>query len=301
MYGNPVYSSGQSDRFLDIDTLKSFRNTLPDRYAFNGVFDARTTVWGALTAAAYVARARPYPRGTRLSVVRDEPKSFRKSVVTPDVIIAGSFRFDMRWQEAGGHDGYQVEYRDAETFVARTVTFPVSASRPRKSTIRGVTSEDLARELARYLYYQEQMRSDEVTWQMELDGRSFDTFDRVGVAFPLFDFSSGAYVVRSTGRLVELSQDVPDGPVYCVMRDPAGRATEVLRAVGNGERLMTLDADPPFQLVDPGAAAVATPVAFGELSDFLQDVTIDYAKPQGNRTNIKARLYVPELFAELES
>jgi hypothetical protein len=105
-------------------------------------------------------------------------------------------------------------------------------------------------------------------------------------------------VVAATGRAVTLSRDVPEGPVFCVLRDPEGRASDVLTATGDGARGLVFDHDLPFPPMLSGGG-VATPVAFGTAADFLRDVTVTKVTPSAHGTSVSAHLYDPDFWEGL--
>lgn len=285
---------------LDLQGLAAFHSRQAGRSGFNGVFDRRMTVWDALRDVAIVARALPHPIGSRLSIVEDAPRPMRASIVTPDLIARDTFQLTAHFKPQGGDDGVQVEYSDPATFQARTALWPPDAVRPRTVQVRGLANEAEALAMAKYIYRQEDGRALEVKFGMEWDALNFIAFDRVGVCFPLFDWGEAGQIVSVSGRSVTLSRDVPEGPVWCVLRDPEGRATDVLPATGDGARGLTFAHDLPFTPMLSGAG-VPTPVAFGTSADFLRDVTVTKITPSANGTSVTAHLYDPAFWEGLDA
>lgn len=294
-----TYGAGQARELaLDLPGLLAFRESQAGRSGFNGVFDRRITVWDALRDVAIVGRALPHPMGARLSVVEDAPRPMRKSVVSPAVITRDSFQLTAQFKPPGGDDGILIEYSDPATFQARTALWPPDSVRPRTVQVRGLTDDAEAVSMAKYIWRQEQARSLEIRFGMEWDAMNFLAFDRVGLCFPLFDWGNAAQVVAVSGRALTLSRDVPAGEVFCVLRDLEGRATDVLRASGDGGRVLTLEADLPFTPMLSGGG-VPTPVAFGTRADFLRDITVTRITPSANGTSVTAHLYDPDFWGGL--
>ncbi|MBA4338313.1 MAG: hypothetical protein C0421_05660 [Hyphomonas sp.] len=295
------YGAGQ-DRAaaLDLPGLAAFHARQSGRSGFNGVFDRRMTVWDALRDVAIVARALPHPMGSRLSIVEDAPRPMRASTVTPDLIARDTFQLTAQFKPPGGDDGVQVEYSDPATFQARTALWPPNSVRPRTVQVRGLADDAEGLAMAKYIWRQEESRSVEVKFGMEWDALNFMAFDRVGVCFPMFDWGDAGQVVAVSGRAVTLSRDVPEGLVYCVLRDPEGRASDVLTATGDGARGLLFDHDLPFTPMLSGAG-VATPVAFGTHADFLRDVTVTKITPSANGTSVTGHLYDPAFWEGLDA
>ena len=296
---NGGYGAARGRAGLELESLGRFFATQAGRSGFNGVFDRSITVWEALTDIALVGRAAPHPVGALLGVVEDGVKPARSSIVTPDVILKDTFALRSQWRSPGSHDGYVVEFSDPDTFATRTATYPETSARPKKAEVRGLANYDEALDMAKWFWLQEQERSIALSWEMEWDALNFARFDRVGVAFPLFDWGRSGLVHSWTGRALTLDRDgVPEGKLYCVLRDPAGVSSAVLPAVGEGGRKIRFDRDLPFEPMH-GGQGQATPVAFGVLEDFLRDVTIERVEPQGSSTRVEARLYAPGLYRSL--
>jgi hypothetical protein len=296
---NSTYGAARGRSGLELESLGRFFGSQSGRSGFNGVFDRSITVWEALTDIALVGRASPHPVGALLGVVEDGEKPVRASIVTPDLILKDTFALRSQWRSPGSHDGYVVEFSDPDTFATRTAVYPLGAARPKKAEIRGLANFDEALDLAKWFWLQEQERSISLNWEMEWDALNFARFDRVGVAFPLFDWGRAGLVHSWHGRTIHLDRDgVPEGPIYCVLRDPCGKSSQVLVAQGDGVRMIVFDQDLPFEPMH-GGQGQATPVAFGVLEDFLRDVTIERVEPQGTSTRVEARLYAPDLYQSL--
>lgn len=295
------YGAGQARAAaLDLPALAAFHARQSGRSGFNGVFDRRMTVWDALRDVAIVARALPHPMGSRLSIVEDAPRPMRASLVTPDLIARDTFQLTAHFKPPGGDDGVQVEYSDPATFQARTALWPPQAVRPRTVQVRGLADGAEALAMAKYIYRQEEGRALEVKFGMEWDALNFMAFDRVGVCFPMFDWGDAGQVVAVNGRTLTLTRDVPAGPLWCVLRDPEGRASDVRAATGDGARGLTFAHELPFAPVLSGAG-VATPVAFGASADFLRDVTVTKIMPSANGTSVTAHLYDPAFWEGLDA
>ncbi len=296
MVRDPRYGAAQSVDRLSADGFAAFRASQQSRSGFNGVFDQETTLFEAMKAVCLVGYAQPMPLGARLTIVEDGPRPVRRSIVTPDNIATGSFKLDVLFRGEGRHDGYLVEYSDRETFGKREALWPDQAIRPKRVRVRGMTDDDEALSLARYFWLQEQLRNVDVSFAMEWDALSFARLDRVGVAFPLFDWGAGSQLASHHGSALTVTRGtVPDGDCWVCLRDQDGRAGEVLAASGDGAKTLTLAAEPDVELVCDGRS-VSTLIAWGQTEDFLRDVSIESVRPAGPRTQVTAKFYTPQLF-----
>lgn len=293
------YGAGQDASALDLPGLDAFRSSQAGRSGFNGIFDRRTTVFEALREVCYVGRAFPQQNGGQLSVVEDKPRAVRSSIVTPDVIARDSFSLSIHYRQSGGDDGIEVQYSDAQTFKSKTVKYPANSVRPRRVTVRGLTDDAEADSMALWIWRQEIYRNVDIEWGMELDARSFAGFDRVGIVYPSLGGAQYGSAIAFGPRWIALDTVIEDGSYWCVMRDPAGRASEPMQAVGEtATGRLVFATDLPFTPVLSGEG-IPTPVGFGTASQFLRDVTVTSITPTDSGTLIEGHLYRDDAWNDL--
>ncbi|QYJ00742.1 hypothetical protein KUV46_15640 [Thalassovita mediterranea] len=280
---------------------KLFQTAQASRSGFNGLFDTVGTVWTALEAVAALGRARPYPKAMTLSLVVDEAKD-RRANVTPLNVIRGTMKAQYNWIEPSGYDGVVIEYNDATTFERKTVSWPLSEDNlenPKQQPVIGLTDDDEALSMAKYIWRQITLQNLELSWAMELAGRNFKPFDRLGLVWPDFNWADAAQVMAVSGSALTLNKVAPAGALYVQLTGTDGLCSAVLTATGDGSKTITLGAAPPFTIEVDGSK-VRTACVFGLASDFpVKDVKVQRIRASKNRTTIEAVNYTEALFTDL--
>ncbi|MBR9807455.1 MAG: hypothetical protein GYB49_09560 [Alphaproteobacteria bacterium] len=295
IYVNQV---GRPASEMDSTAFSTFRTAQASRSGFNGVFDTVGTVWSALETVASLGRARPYPKGMTLSLVTDGVKT-RSSLVAPHNTLKGGVTVQYNWIDPGGNDGVVIEYFDGDTYERKTTSWPLSEDdliNPKQQRALGLTDGDEALSMAKYIWRQLVQRNVEFSWRMELDGRNFKPYDRVGLVVPDFNWAQAAFVTNVSGNSITLDKVAPSGALSVILRDQDGTASDVLAATGDGTNTIVLDDQPPFTLEYDGTQ-VSTICAFSLTADFtVQDVLIQKAVPSGNSTSVEAVNYDATIF-----
>lgn len=298
MVRDPIHGARQGDDALEMISLAEFKSKTAGRSGFNGVFDTGGTLWEAMKDVARLGYGLPIPRGSAIGVAIDEAKPARRSIVTPDLILPGSFTTSFKSKGRGESDGVLIEYRDARTFEPREALFPPGAVSPRNVRMRGLVNTPEAEEFAKFFYEQELAQSAAFEWGMEWDALDFTTFDRVGAVVPFMDWANAYAVERAEVDRWILHLDrgpVPLGECWVQMRTPEGEASKLVQALADGDRTLKLAEPIPVDLVLPGEG-VATIVAFGTEDEMMLDVLIDEVSPSGGATQVTAKPYVPSLY-----
>lgn len=292
---------GRPESEIDDTAFTAFQTAQASRSGFNGVFDTVGTVWNALESVAILGRATPYPKAMTLSLVVDEAKS-RTANVTPFNVIRGSMKQQINWIRPGGNDGVVIEYNDASTYERKTVAWPEEEddlTNPKQQRVIGLTDDDEALSMAKYIWRQLTLQNMEYSWAMELDGRNYKPFDRLGLVWPDFNAADAAQVMDASGTSVTLDRVAPSGSLYVQLTDTDGTCSAVLTATGDGTKTITLDSSPPFTLETDGSK-VRTTCAFGLTTDFpVQDIKVQRVRPAKGRTTVEAVNYTADLFTGL--
>ena len=293
---------GRPETEIDAAAFEAFQAAQASRSGFNGLFDTVGTVWDALSAVAFLGRAKPYPKAMTLSLVVDEVKANRTANVTPLNVLKGGIKEEIDWIEPGGYDGVVVQYFDGTTYERKTVSWPDEEDNlvnPKQETIRGLTDDDEALSHAKYLWRQITLQNRRYNIPMEMAGRNYKPYDRLGLVWPSFNYADAAQIMASSGTSVTLDRAAPSGSLYVQLTDTDGTASDVVTATGDGSRTIILDASPPFTLESDGSK-VRTTCAFGLTSDFpVQDIKVMRVRPSGNRTTVEAVNYTADLFTDL--
>ena len=298
IYTNADFGAGRPVSELDATSFAAFRLSQDGRSGFNGVFDAKTTVWDALESLGRIGRAQPFPRGNVLAISEDKARATRAGTITPDIIVSNGLKVKYGFFREGDKDGFRVGYYDPASFAEKTALFPADALDPEDVRAFGLTDPDEALGMAEYLWRNKTLRNITFEIETELDGQNLERFDRVGLAVPWLNWGDGYRVTAQSGLAVTLDRATPVGALYVAFRDQDGTASDVVSATGTGTRTIVLSAAPPITLVHDGRSE-PTKVALGLAADFMQDVTIQSVKPSRRRTQIIAQNYVPTLWDDL--
>lgn len=174
IFRNSRYGGRLDAEFLDLEQLSAMDTQFTNRGEFfDYVFDAKSTVWEAARVAASVARAVPILNGSRVTLVRDEPKTAPVAVFTEDNIVRNSFKWDMKFSDQNDYDGLRVEYTNAETWKPETVLCTVGSEQgdnPDKVTAAGITDRAQAYHFGMYKRAVQVYLRETITFKTGLEG-----------------------------------------------------------------------------------------------------------------------------------
>ena len=180
---------------------------------FDGTFDQRTTVWGAMQSILSVARAVPVVPAGVISVVRDVPRTIPTLGFNGHNIGKDTFVVHSRLTRYSDTDGIEVEYIDGVTWKRRTVLCLLGADRgvnPRQVRLIGCTDRDLAYRWGMYQRSVEVYQLDNITFETGLEGGTAVYGDLVAVKHELLP-ADASFEVSSTGRLAYGAFSVESG------------------------------------------------------------------------------------------
>ena len=89
---------------------------------FDYIFDTEGTTWEAAKLIARIGRALPLLYGSKVTWVRDTPKTLPSMLFGPHNIKANTFKVSYSFPRQGEYDGVTVEYTDPNDFLPRTVS-----------------------------------------------------------------------------------------------------------------------------------------------------------------------------------
>lgn len=89
---------------------------------FDYIFDTEGTTWEAAKLIARIGRALPLLYGSKVTWVRDTPKTLPSMLFGPHNIKANTFKVSYSFPRQGEYDGVVVEYTDPNDFLPRTVS-----------------------------------------------------------------------------------------------------------------------------------------------------------------------------------
>lgn len=216
--------------YLDLDALYALDQELSTRGdTFDWVFDQRTTVWDAAKTIARVARAAPLLNGSRITMVRDAPRSLPVAVFNQNNIVEGSFRWDIKLFEVGEHDSVAVEYIDPTTWKQEEVVCVLpggTSNYPEKLRLPGCTSRANAYHEGLFIAANNQYARETISFQTGLEGYIPAFGDLISVSHDVPRWGQAGQVRSINGLRIELSEPVEfgSGQHYIVLRKKDGSA-----------------------------------------------------------------------------
>jgi predicted phage tail protein len=296
---NTDYSLGLPDRRLDIDTLVRLAGVWASRGdEFNGVFDAKGTFWDALTTICNAGRAIPMYFGGVISVVRDELKTVRTAIYTPDNIVAGSFSAEYGFYSADSPDYVTIEYMDETTWSWQDVScIPTGSPALVEKRIQMVGPTKRAQAFREGIYkaYANRDQRKTVAITTELDGLIPLYGDLVAISHDLPRWGISGTVESFNGTTVVVNEQLEwtaGAQHYVRFAQRNGVPTVALRVAlpaGDVDGLSMVLVDPLPDLFDfsDGFSEEPTRFAFGPALDKItQDVRLINATPRDGQVEL---------------
>jgi hypothetical protein len=294
---DPVNGAGRPLSEIDITALAEVHTKWNGKSGFNGQFDQRGTVLGALSAVTMVERGRPVAVGGVMSLITDGPQPVRAAIFTPENIADGTFEVNYLFRQDDTYDGYEVEFFDAKDFTQDVRIWPATSVRPRTIPLLGCTDAGQAERYARLLWQQDIYMRKSVTFETEMEGLIYTLGDRFAVAHPLANWGAAARATSIVGREITLDKAIgPTVDPYVFLRSETGGVSPPLACtlVDDTDLMVTkviLAQDPPFALFGTGTQE-PTYVAVGSGQDFVQDFVFTEIEPlQQGTVRITGILY----------
>ncbi|ALP62402.1 hypothetical protein AN416_07175 [Paraburkholderia caribensis] len=295
---NTDYSLGLPDRRLDLDALVRLDAVWASRGdEFNGVFDSKGSFWDALTTICRAGRAIPMYFGGVVSVVRDELKTVRTAMFTPDNIVAGSFEADYGFFSVDSPDYVTVEYMDETTWSWQDVACIPTGSPAlveKRVQMVGPTKRAQAFREGIYMAYANRDQRKTVSITAELDGLIPLYGDLVGISHDLPRWGISGVVEDVEGSHLYVSEQLEwtagaQHYVYFAQRN--GMPTAALRVVqpdaDDGLSMLLIDPLPEFFEFSDGHLEEPTRFSFGPAIDKVsQDVRLIRAVPRDGKVEL---------------
>ncbi len=192
------YGAKLPDSRLPLADMAALDATLATRGdTFDGVFDAKTTVWEALTRITRCARATPILQGGIVRIVRDGPQSLPVAMFGPRNIVKGSFKVVYIMPSDDTADAVRVEFFNERTWKPAEVTAKLAdsvAAKPVTVSLFGcVTSAHAARE-GDYMAADNRYRRKMVTFFTEMEGLIPTYGDLIAVSHDMPRWGQGGEV-----------------------------------------------------------------------------------------------------------
>jgi len=203
-----TYGGRMADTYFDWDALLDLDATFASRGDnFDWIFRDKITVWEAARVIARTGRAVPVLAGTLLKMIRDEDASVPVTVFTPDNMIQGSFRYDVKLWDLDEYNGVQVEYTDSSTGYKQeqvlcllpedTGDVGTPGDNPKDLRLEGVQSRTQAYHEGMYALACQRYLRENITFETGLEGHIPIYGDLIGVAFDLPEWGQSGYVIHA--------------------------------------------------------------------------------------------------------
>lgn len=206
------YGGRLDDKFLDLDNLYDMDVAYAARSDFfDWIFDQKTTVWEAARTMARAGRAVPILNGSQVTMVRDEPKSVPVAIFSPDNIVEGSFKWEIKLADIDEPDGLELEYLDPTTWKQETLlcTLPgEDGYNPSKVTLAGVTNRTQAYHEGMYIRASERYNRQNVVFKTGYEGFIPSFGDLIAVSHDVPRWGQTGLVLSIDGLIVTLNTPV---------------------------------------------------------------------------------------------
>jgi hypothetical protein len=296
---NEIFGAGRPPSEVDIDGLAALSAHWAGRAEFNGIFNAKTTIWDALVQLLQPAGAAPLPDGQKMSAISDGAKAVRTQFFSDANMIAGTFQLGYQFDKPGAYDGFKVEYRDPATFNAAYATWPSTAAAPDQVTLFGCTDATLAGQYARLLWQKRLKQRKTAQFETELEGLLPRFADRIAVASRLPRWGQTGVLAAVSGLNVRTDQPLDWSGTGQVMllRSETGEPSPLISVSrGSEDDEVILGSDPGFALSN-GFGQEPTLYSFGTSDVVVRDFTLSSLAHQGGvRTQLQAMVYDPAVF-----
>lgn len=291
-----AYGANLVDTYLDLDTLAEmadfYESTERTEY-FDWIFRDPITVWEALQTIARVGRAVPIVKGSQVSIVRNGPLSVPVAMFTPDNIIAGTFRMDLKMWQDDEYDSVNIEYTEPSTgYQQETVVAGLpggTTDRPEDIRFPGIQDRDHAYREGLFIVGRRRYIRWNASFETGLEGHIPIFGDLIAVSHDVPRWQQSGYIVDAeyqTGGewLVTLSEPLnwdDTGAHVMLLQDVDGTVlgpTPVEEVAGEPQQALLTQPgtdDPDFRLggtKEPMLFIFGTP---GEETRYLRVVKVE--------------------------
>lgn len=273
---NGVYGGGILDSALDLATLEHYATAAAPFDTFDGVIRGPDSIWGVASTILATMRAEPVQLGRVWSMVRDEPKSIRRHVITRRQIVQGStsIEFDTDPDDGAGH--VIVDY-DEGADPKRPVQPPdfiygQTSLTPQRRKLFGVSSYAHAVHLGRWIAASGFFRRQTYKFSVEHEGRIYKRGDSISVEAWFASKAKVAGIVGRSGSTLTVDADVAvDAGDQIILRDRTGRQWGPVSLTGQGASLR--------EIVIAAVTSGGIPIADALATDEMEPTTVIVGQP----------------------
>lgn len=203
------YAGRLPDTFLDLQDLYTLSLYYEENSIwFDYIFDSLTTIWEAAKTVAKVGRGVPMLNGSRVYIVRDQPKITPTAVFNAYNIVSGSFQWQLKLPNISDPDGIEIEYVDESTWKQDTVLCLIGADQgnnPEQIKLLGCTNRYRAFQEGLYMRAVELYCRENITFDTGLEGFLPAYGDMILVSHDVPKWGSGGYIKSIADDRITLS------------------------------------------------------------------------------------------------
>jgi predicted phage tail protein len=286
---NTLYGASLPENRIDLAKLLALDAIWAARGDyFDGVYDQTITVWETLLRTARAGRATPIVAGGMVTFVRDQARTVRTALYSPQHMKKGSLSIEYSFRQADDPDGIELAWIDPSTWRQAHIEATVDGSpaiRPASVDLFGVTDQAQAQREATYLARVNTYQRKVVRFATEMDGHIPQYGDLIGISHDVPAWGQSGALLSIAGTTYTTTEPLtwtPSSLHYVGLRKPGGSLS--------GPYAVTQVADNPnaFTLVGPLdfvprldlSSGDRTAYLFGPGSQWVQDVVVTKIMPR---------------------
>lgn len=286
---NASYGASLPDSRIDLAKLLELDATWSSRGDyFDGVYDQTITVWEALQRTARAGRAAPIVAGGLVTFVRDQARTVRTALYTPQHMKKNSLSIEYGFRQQDEPDGVDLAWIDPSTWRQAHIETSVSGAAPLQPAsvdLFGVTDFAQATREATYLARVNTYQRKVVKFSTEMDGHIPLYGDLIGISHDLPSWGQSGQILAISGTTYITSEPLTwtaGSAHYVGLRKPGGSLSgpwAVAEVVGNPYAFTlvdTLDFVPRVDL----STGDRTAYLFGPGTTWVQDVVVTKIMPR---------------------
>jgi sulfur carrier protein ThiS len=216
------YGSELEDHRIDLKAFHALDQIWSARGdTFSGVFDAKLTVWDALTQVARCGRAVPFLQGGIVRCVRDAEKTLPVALFSPRNIVKNSLSIDYIMPGEDTADSITVKYFNHKTWKPDEITVALLGSqtnKPATVALFGSTDKDHAIREGLYMAAANRYRRRIVSFQTELEGLIPTYGDLIALNHDMPQWGQSGEIISYDHPVLTLSEpvDFTDGGTHYI-------------------------------------------------------------------------------------
>ena len=289
------YGSSLEDHRIDLKSFHALDQIWTARGdTISGVFDAKLTVWDAITQVARCGRAVPFLQGGIVRCVRDEIKTLPVALFSPRNIVKNSLSIDYVMPGEDTADSITVKYFNHKTWKPDEVTVSLPDSQTEKSAtvaLFGSTDKNHAIREGMYMAAANRYRRRLVSFKTELEGLIPTYGDLIALNHDMPQWGQAGEIIAYSHPVLSLSEAVKfddEGTHYIALRTVDGAVSgpwEVTPSSNDRSLILSEELD-----IEPyvGNEQERTHYAFGVGAAWAVFARVMSIRPRGDEIEINA-------------